>query len=119
MFFHRLDELNIMDTLINYISDDSLETKLKIEQLEEHIKKMIDVFVAYHRTLSSEIRRGEKDGSITCSLSDYEYFNISMILYFGSGDFLKIKQFRKTGQDIVNNVILLLEKILTDQIQLN
>jgi len=120
MFFLRLEELNILDALLeNFQSGtNSVENKLNLESYEEHIMNMINIYVAYQNLLNSEIRRGKADGSIKCSLSDFELYSITNVIYFGTGDFVNIKQFRKYGEAILNNVLNLLEKILTNQIQL-
>jgi AcrR family transcriptional regulator len=115
----KLDEMNLLDKLVsNLLSEnDSSEKELKIESQEEHINNMLITYIAYLRMLNSELRRGKEDGSITCSLNDYELYSITNILYFGLGDNLNVKLFRKDGEDTIIIILNLLEKILTNKTQ--
>jgi len=126
-FYHRiierllikLDEMNLLDNIVSNFSseNDSSEKELKIESQEEHIKNMLITYIAYLRMLNSELRRGKEDGSITCSLNDYELYSLTNILYFGLGDNLNVKLFRKDGEDTIIIILNLLEKILTNKTQ--
>jgi AcrR family transcriptional regulator len=116
-FFLKLDEMNFLDKYVNNLLSGNYftEKELKLESYEEHIKNMIITYSSYQRMLNSELMRGKEDGSIKCSLNDYELYSLTNLIYFGFGDLINIKLFRKNKEEILNITLNLLEKILTDK----
>ncbi len=114
-FFHKLDALNILDDLL--FNNDSPELKLKIESFEGYLKNMVEIFIVYQRMVNSEMEKGIDDGSIKSTLNRFELESLMNLIYFGLGDFISIKLFRKMGGDIVKIVLNLIENILINKIE--